>query len=200
MSKSLGNFFTVRDVAAQYGYEPIRYLMIASHYRSPINYNVEVIEQNVRALERLYTCREGIEFTANNAVGNLTEEEKATVAAFDRRREQFITVMDDDLNTADGISALFELARDINTAMAKNPSKELCDIALARFNELANVLGLLYEKKEDSLDSEVEDLIAQRTEARKNRDFAKADAIRDQLKAMGIVLEDTAQGVKWHRE
>jgi cysteinyl-tRNA synthetase len=200
MSKSLCNFFTFRDVAEKYGYEPIRYLMIASHYRSPINYNVEVIEQNVRALERLYTCREGIEFTAKNAQGSLRDEEKATVEAFDRRREQFITVMDDDLNTADDIAALFELARDINTAMAKNPSKELCDIALARFNELADVLGLLYEKKEDSIDSEVEALIEQRTNARKNRDFAEADRIRDQLKAMGIILEDTAQGVKWHRE
>ena len=199
MSKSLGNFFTVRDVAAKYGYEPIRYLMIASHYRSPINYNVEVIEQNVRALERLYTCREGIVFTAGSATGSLRPEEAETVAAFDRRRQQFIDVMDDDLNTADGIAALFELARDINTAMSRNPSKELCDIALARFNELAEVLGLLYEKKEDTLEQEVEDLIAQRTEARKNRDFARADAIRDTLKDMGIVLEDTPQGVKWHK-
>ncbi|MBR3843939.1 MAG: cysteine--tRNA ligase [Clostridia bacterium] len=200
MSKSLGNFFTVRDVAAQYGYEPIRYLMIASHYRSPINYNVEVIEQNQRALERLYTCREGVEFTLQNATGNLTAQEQETVAGFDKRKEQFIAAMDDDLNTADGISALFELARDINIAMTKSPSKELCEIALSRFNELANVLGLLYEKKVDSLDSEVEDLIAARTAARKNKDFAEADRIRDQLKAMGIVLEDTAQGVKWHKE
>ncbi len=200
MSKSLGNFFTVRDVAEKYGYEPIRYLMIASHYRSPINYNVEVIEQNVRALERLYTCRDGIEFTMKNAEGTLREEEKETVAAFDKRREQFIAAMDDDLNTADGISALFELARDINIAMTKNPSKELCQIALTRFMELADVLGLLYVKKEDSLDSQVEDLIQQRTAARKAKNFAEADRIRDLLKDMGIVLEDTAQGVKWKYE
>ncbi len=199
MSKSLGNFFTVRDVAEQYGYEPIRYLMIASHYRSPINYNVEVIEQNVRALERLYTCRDGIEFTMKNAQGVLREEENQTVAAFDKRREQFITAMDDDLNTADGISALFELARDINVAMTKNPSQELCQIALTRFMELADVLGLLYVKKDDSLDAQVEELIAQRTQARKDKNFAEADRIRDLLKDMGIVLEDTAQGVKWHR-
>lgn len=199
MSKSLGNFFTVRDVAEKYGYEPIRYLMIASHYRSPINYNVEVIEQNVRALERLYTCRDGIEFTMNNAEGVLKEEEKETVAAFDKRREQFITAMDDDLNTADGISALFELARDINVAMTKNPSKELCQIALTRFMELADVLGLLYVKKDDSLDSQVEELIAQRTQARKDKNFAEADRIRDLLKDMGIILEDTPQGIKWHK-
>ncbi len=199
MSKSLGNFFTVRDVAGQYGYEPIRYLMIASHYRSPINYNVEVIEQNVRALERLYTCRDGIEFTMKNAEGTLREEEYETITAFDKRREQFIAAMDDDLNTADGISALFELARDINIAMTKNPSKELCQIALTRFMELADVLGLLYVKKEDSLDSQVEELIEQRTAARKAKNFAEADRIRDLLKDMGIVLEDTAQGVKWHK-
>ena len=199
MSKSLGNFFTVRDVAEKYGYEPIRYLMIASHYRSPINYNVEVIEQNVRALERLYTCRDGIEFTMQSAEGVLKEEEKETVAAFDKRREQFITAMDDDLNTADGISALFELARDINVAMTKNPSKELCQIALTRFMELADVLGLLYVKKDDSLETEVEDLIAQRTAARKEKNFAEADRIRDLLKDMGIILEDTPQGIKWHK-
>jgi cysteinyl-tRNA synthetase len=129
----------------------------------------------------------------------LREEEKETVAAFDKRREQFITAMDDDLNTADGISALFELARDINVAMTKNPSKELCQIALTRFMELADVLGLLYVKKDDSLETEVEDLIAQRTAARKEKNFAEADRIRDLLKDMGIVLEDTAQGVKWHK-
>lgn len=199
MSKSLGNFFTVRDVANEYGYEPIRYLMIASHYRSPINYNVEVIEQNLRALERLYTCRDGIEFTMKNAEGVLREEEKETVAAFEKRREQFIDAMDDDLNTADGISALFELARDINVAMTKNPSKELCQIAYDRYMELADVLGLLYVKKDDSLDSQVEELIEQRTAARKEKNFAEADRIRDLLKDMGIVLEDTPQGVKWHK-
>lgn len=199
MSKSLGNFFTVRDVANEYGYEPIRYLMIASHYRSPINYNVEVIEQNLRALERLYTCRDGIEFTMKNAEGVLREEEKETVAAFEKRREQFIAAMDDDLNTADGISALFELARDINVAMTKNPSKELCQIALTRFMELADVLGLLYVKKDDSLDAQVEELIEQRTAARKAKNFAEADRIRDLLKDMGIILEDTPQGIKWHK-
>jgi cysteinyl-tRNA synthetase len=199
MSKSLGNFFTVRDVAEKYGYEPIRYLMIASHYRSPINYNVEVIEQNVRALERLYTCREGFEFTAKNAQGSLRDEEKATVEAFDRRREQFITAMDDDLNTADGIAAIFDLVRDINTFTAQPRTKDALEAAAKLFDELTDVMGIVYNRKQDNLDDEIEALIEERQQARKSRNFARADEIRDMLKAQGIVLEDTPQGVKWHR-
>ena len=200
MSKSLGNFFTVRDVAEKYGYEPIRFLMISSHYRSPINYNVEVIEQNVRSLERLYTCRDGIAFALENAKDKgLKTGEEQTVKIYDGRRDQFIAAMDDDLNTADGIAALFELVRDINTAMRNEPSQELCRISMERFEELAGVLGLVYEQKSDDLDEQVEALIAQRTQARKEKDFATADRIRDQLKDMGIILEDTPQGIKWHR-
>jgi len=199
MSKSLGNFFTVRDVAEKYGYEPIRFLMISSHYRGPINYNTEVLEQNRNALDRLYNCRDNILFVKENAQGSLTETEKEWVAKYDARREQFIEAMDDDLNTADGITALFELVRDINTALQNNPSLELCDISLERFTELCDVLGLVYVNEEKSLDSEVEDLIQKRTEARKAKNFAEADRIRDLLKDMGIVLEDTPQGVKWHK-
>lgn len=199
MSKSLGNFFTVRDVAEKYGYEPIRFLMISSHYRGPINYNTEVLEQNRNALDRLYTCRDNILFVKQNAKGNLTDAEKDWVAKYDARREQFIEAMDDDLNTADGITALFELVRDINTALQGNPSLELVDISFERFTELCDVLGLVYVNEEKSLDSEVEDLIAKRTEARKSKNFAEADRIRDLLKDMGIVLEDTPQGVKWHK-
>lgn len=199
MSKSLGNFFTVRDVAEKYGYEPIRFLMISSHYRGPINYNTEVLEQNRNALDRLYNCRDNMLFVKQNATGNLTDSEKEWVKKYDGRREQFIEAMDDDLNTADGISALFELVRDINSALQNNPSLELVDISLERFTELCEVLGLVYVKEEKSLDGEVEDLIAKRTEARKSKNFAEADRIRDLLKDMGIVLEDTPQGVKWHK-
>lgn len=202
MSKSLGNFFTVRDVAKEYGYEPIRYLMVASHYRSPINYSVEVIEQCKAALERLYTCRENLAFVLESAKPGEKPEDAAARERFEACRAHFVAAMEDDLNTADAISALFDLARDINTTVsaAKEPSKELAEFALSLFDELCGVLGLLYNRKTQTLDEEIEALIAQRAEARKNKDWATADKIRDELKARKIVLEDTPQGVKWRVE
>ena len=199
MSKSKGNFFTTRDVAKEYGYEPIRYLMLSSHYRSPINYSIEIIEQCKSALERLYNCRDNIRFMLEKSQGELKDSEKEIVSGFEKYRERFIEVMDDDLNTADAISVLFELVREINTALAGEPSKALVNAAQEIFTELTEVLGLVYVDKEDTLDEEIENLIAQRTAARKNKDWATADKIRDQLKAMNIVLEDTPQGIKWHR-
>ncbi len=199
MSKSKGNFFTTRDVAKEYGYEPIRYLMLSSHYRSPINYSIEIIEQCKAALERLYNCRDNIRFMLDKSQGELSDSEKVTVSNFAKYREKFIEVMDDDLNTADAISVLFELVREINTALSGEVSKELVKAAQDIFTELTEVLGLVYVEKEDTLDAEIENLIAQRTQARKNKDWATADKIRDQLKAMNIVLEDTPQGIKWHR-
>ncbi len=205
MSKSLGNFFTVRDVAKEYGYEPIRYLMIASHYRSPINYSVEVIEQCRAALERLYNCRGNLVFLLAHGAPGEAEGEAAVRERLETYRAKFIESMDDDLNTADALSALFDLARDVNaTFAAQAPSQELCGFALSLFDELAGVLGLVYRTEDGSLGSdesaEIEALIAQRTEARKNRDWATADRIRDELKARHVVLEDTPQGVKWHIE
>ena len=193
MSKSLNNFFTVREVAGVYGYEPIRYLMISSHYRSPINYSAEIIEQSRNALDRLYNCRENLVFRMKSAKSG----EKT--ADFSQFVDEFITAMDDDLNTADAIAALFNLTREINTMLGGNPTKEDCEEALRVFTELSGVLGLVYNVKEDNIDEQVEEMIRQRTEARKNRDFATADAIRDKLKEMGITLEDTPQGVKWTR-
>ena len=201
MSKSLGNFFTVRDVAEKYGYEPIRYLLISAQYRSPINYSTDIIEQCIAALNRLYTCRDSLDFELKNAVDEEHDGDKAIIDGFDKYREQFISAMDDDLNTADAIASIFELVRDINTnVVGKTPSKALVEGAIAMFDELTGVLGLVYNRKTETLDSDVEALIEARTNARKEKNWAEADRIRDQLKEMGIVLEDTAQGVKWHRE
>lgn len=194
MSKSLGNFFTVRDVAEKYGYEPIRYLMISSQYRSPINYSVDIIEQSKNSLERLYTCRDNLDFALKSAPeGGETPEFLA------KRRQEFIDAMEDDLNTADALAAVFMLVRDINTAIASGAAKETLLAAADLFDQLTGVLGLVYNRKTGALDSEIEELIEKRTAARKAKDFKTADEIRDRLKEMGILLEDTPQGVKWTR-
>ncbi len=201
MSKSLGNFFTVRDVANEYGYEPIRYFLISSHYRSPINYSVDIIEQCKASLVRLYNCRESLDFALKNAADTVPADAEEIKKVIDGRRDQFVRVMDDDLNTADAITAVFELVKDINTkVITDEPSKELVEYATNLFDELTGVLGLVYNRKTESLDDEIEKLIEARTQARKDRNWAEADRIRDELKAQGIVLEDTPQGVKWHRE
>lgn len=201
MSKSLGNFFTVRDVAEKYGYEPIRYLLISAQYRSPINYSTDIIEQCISALNRLYTCRDSLDFELKNASDAEHDGDRAIIDGFGKYREQFIDAMDDDLNTADAIASIFELVRDINTnVVGKTPSKALVEGAISVLDELTGVLGLVYNRKTETLDSDIEALIEARTNARKEKNWAEADRIRDQLKEMGIVLEDTAQGVKWHRE
>ena len=200
MSKSLGNFFTVRDVAEKYGYEPIRYLMISSQYRSPINYSVDIIEQCKASLQRLYTCRDSLDFALKNATDAVLENAEDIKKQLNSRREQFIEAMDDDLNTADGIAAVFELVKDINVNVINSGSAELIKFAASLFDELTNVLGLVYNRDTGNLDEEVEKLIEARQNARKEKNWAEADRIRDELKAQGIVLEDTPQGVKWHRE
>lgn len=201
MSKSLGNFKTVREIAEFYGYEVIRYFLISSHYRSPINYSLDIIEQCKSALDRLYTCRESLDFAAKNAVTDTADGDAEFINELDKRREQFIAAMDDDLNTADGLAAIFELTKDINTKILdKNASKAVCEHAASLYDELCGVLGILYNKKENTLDAEVEALIQQRQDARKNKDWATADKIRDDLKAMGIILKDTPQGVTWSKE
>lgn len=201
MSKSLGNFFTVRDVAEKYGYEPIRYLMISSHYRSPINYSVDVIEQCKAGLSRLYTCRDGLDFALKNSVEKSNPRDEKIKEELSLRREQFIKAMDDDFNTADALAAVFDLVRDINISIIKeSSSQELCQFAIDLFDELCEVLGLVYNRTAQSIDDEIEELIEKRNQARKDKDFKLADEIRDSLKAQGITLEDTPQGVKWHRE
>lgn len=201
MSKSLGNFKTVREIAEAYGYEVIRYFLISANYRSPINYSIDIIEQCKNALERLYTCRESLDFALKNAPEEDGENDAMMTALFSSRRHEFINAMDDDLNTADAIAALFELTKDINTnVLGKNASKAVCTRAADIFDELCSVLGLLYNRKDAVLSDEIEALIAKRQEARKNKDWATADKIRDELKAQGIILKDTAQGVTWTKE
>ena len=200
MSKSLGNFKTVREIANVYGYEVIRYFLISSHYRSPINYSLDIIEQCKSALERLYTCRESLDFAIKNAESGI-EDDKDILALIEERHQQFINAMDDDLNTADGLAAIFDLVKDINTKILDKPvSKAVCERAAKLFDELCDVLGILYNRKSNDLDAEIEALIAQRQEARKNKDWATADKIRDDLKARGIILKDTPQGVTWTKE
>ena len=201
MSKSLGNFFTVRDVADQYGYEPIRYLMISCQYRSPINYSFDAIEQCKASLERLYTCRNNMDFSLQNAVDAAGEKDAEIIAAIDSKKEKFIEAMEDDLNTGEALGAIFELVKEINLNVNDGvQSKALVEYAIKVFDELMNVLGLLYNRNaEKSLDDEIEALIQARNDARKAKNWAEADRIRDELKAQGIVLEDTPQGVKWHR-
>ncbi len=201
MSKSLGNFKTVREIAGVYGYEVIRYFLISAHYRSPINYSIDIIEQCKSALERLYTCRDSLDFALKNATEESGKNDDELINMFESRKTEFITAMDDDLNTADGIAALFELTKDINThILSKKVSKAVCEKAAQIFDEICNVLGLLYNRRNNELSSDIEALISEREQARKNKDWATADKIRDDLKARGIILKDTPQGVTWTKE
>lgn len=196
MSKSLGNFFTAREVAEKYGYETVRYMMIQAHYRSPINYCVELLEACKASLERLYNCRETLDRAIANAKdGEISESAKNL---FDTRRQQFITAMDDDLNTADAISFIFELVRDLNTMSSDNSvSKQQLQAGADLFDELTGVLGLMYNRrKADEIPEEVLELAEQRKSARKEKNFALADEIRDKITALGYSIKETRQGTE----
>ena len=199
MSKSLGNFFTVREIGEKYDLQVLRFFMLSAHYRSPLNFSAEIMESSKNALERILTAVETLDRLAANASGELTEEEKAALEEMKQFRTKFEEAMDDDLNTADAVSAIFELVKFANTKADENSSKAFTETLKKEIAELCDILGLKTEKKEENLDAEVEALIEQRQAARKAKDFAKADEIRDKLLAMGIQLKDTREGVQWKR-
>ncbi|WP_278681833.1 cysteine--tRNA ligase [Paraclostridium bifermentans] len=200
MSKSKGNFFTVRDIADKYDLEVVRFFMLSAHYRNPVNFSDEMLSQSKAGLERLYNTKEKLEFTLSNLkVTDIKEDEKSLIEELNSFREKFIAAMDDDINTADAISSIFELARFINTNVNEESSIEFAKMCLGEFEELTNVLNIVNKKQEEVLDSDIEKLIQDRTNAKKNKDFALADEIRNKLLEKGIVLEDTRQGTKWKR-
>lgn len=202
MSKSLGNFFTVRDISNKYDLGLVRFFLLATQYRNPVNFSDTVLEQAKAGLERLTNARDNAEFILGNlADSSLRDEEKDMVAGLDKYRERFIEAMDDDLNTADAISVIFELAKFMNTNISDQSSKEFVQLNLDIFNELTGVLNIANKsvEEDDSLSQKVEDLIAKRAQAKKEKNFVLADQIRDELTAMGIAIEDTRQGVKWKR-
>ena len=195
MSKSLGNFFTVRDILKEYDGEIIRFFMLSAHYRSPINFADTLMAQAKSAVERVYTCIENLEFLKDS--GKDAEFDPALRAKLDGCRDKFKAAMDDDLNTADAIAAIFDIVYIANTEITSASGKEAIDYALSLIRELGGVLGLFIKQEKKSLDAEVEELIEKRQAARAAKDWATADAIRDKLKEMNIILKDTPDGVKW---
>ncbi|MBQ9272776.1 MAG: cysteine--tRNA ligase [Mogibacterium sp.] len=197
MSKSLGNFFTVRDIREQYSGDVIRFFLLSGHYRSPINFSDTLMEQSKQGYDRIATAIETLEFLAQNGSDEPFENEAEMLAALDKHKEKFIEVMDDDLNTADGIAAIFELVSDINLAVKDGSSRTYAKEALARIKELTDVLGIFGgSDEEEGLGDDIQALIDERQAARKEKNWARADEIRDQLAAMGITLKDTPQGVQ----
>lgn len=200
MSKSKGNFFMVREAAQAYGYETIRMFMLSAQYRTPLNYSEESLMMTKSSLARLYTAAENLQFLLDHQTGDtMTEAEQAKAASFDQYRTKFIEAMDDDLNTADALAAIFELVREINTAVKDpNCTHAFVQSCFDHMMELCGVLGLVDHLEKKTIDSEIEDLIAQRTAAKKAKNFAEADRIRDYLlNEKGIVIKDTRQGTQW---
>ena len=203
MSKSLGNFRTVRDLLGAYDGEVLRFLILSGQYRGPIDFGEEILTQSQNGLNRMRNAKRNLKHLIATGSGTMTRDEKETLADFDRFREKFIEVMDDDLNTADAISVIFELITAVNTAVKDGASKEFAQKCLDLLMELATILGLLQQDPEaevTEVDPEIQALIDERQAARKAKNFARADEIRDQLKAKGITLKDTPQGVQIIRE
>ncbi len=198
MSKSLDNFFTVREIGEQMDLEIVRFFMLAAHYRGPVNYSKEMLDQAKAGMERLYNSRDMLEFLIKNADGALREDERADYERLASFKDEFIRAMDDDLNTADALAAIFELVSHINTTANEKSSKEYLEKASAIFSELTGVMNII-QKRESFDERAIEELIEQRAEAKRSKDFAKADEIRDRLKEMGIELLDTRAGTTYKR-
>ena len=200
MSKSLGNFFTVREISEKYDLQVLRFFMLSAHYRSPLNFSADLMEAAKNGLERICNAVDNLKHCAACAKTEaLTEQEREALAEVAALAAKFDEAMDDDFNTADAISVVFELVRFANTKTDENSSKAFVQQILDKLLELGDILGLIFEKKEEILDDEIEQLIAERQAARKARDFQRADEIRSMLLEKGIVLEDTREGVKWKR-
>lgn len=198
MSKSLGNFFTVRDVAKEYDYEVIRFFMLSAHYRNPINFSKDLMEQSKNALGRIYTCLESLTFMMDNGLeGKPTEAENKDFEAIEAYKKGFTDAMDDDLNTASAISAIFDIVKEANLRLGDGKfTKEHIKRVIDLIKELGDVLGILKKEIKKPIPQEIQELIDKRTEARKNKDFAESDRIRDLLLEKGVILKDTREGVQ----
>lgn len=195
MSKSLGNFFTVREIAEKYPLQVIRFFMLSAHYRSPLNFSADLVEASKNGLERILTAVDRLKSIS----GTEGEVDKAVADEMDAFVKKYEAAMDDDLNTADAISVIFELVKYANVNVTEKSTKATVELVLNTVTKLCDILGIITEKKKEILDSDIEALIEERQAARKAKNFARADEIRDQLSDMGIILEDTREGVKWKR-
>jgi cysteinyl-tRNA synthetase len=200
MSKSLGNFFTVRDIAEKYDLQVLRFFMLSAHYRSPLNFSAELMDAAKNGLERIVTAGDTLRRLMEAAAdGRMSEAEQAAYAATEEFVKKFEAAMEDDANTADAVSAVFELVKYANTNASSENSREYLQKLYGRLNTLCDVLGIVLEREEELLDADIEALIQERTDAKKAKNFARADEIREELKNRGIILEDTREGVKWKR-
>ena len=199
MSKSLGNFLTVREISEKYDLQVLRFFMLSAHYRSPLNFSADLMEAAKNGLDRIVTCAHNLSYLKEKAQGSITPEEQKLSEEAKQYEVRFDEAMDDDFNSADAIAVVFELVKFINSNTSEESSKEYLEVLYKELAELTDVLGLIIEKKEEILDSDIEKLIAERQAARKEKNFARADEIRNELLEKGIVLEDTREGVKWKR-
>lgn len=200
MSKSLNNFFTVREISQEMDLEIVRFFMLSAHYRGPVNYSKDLLDSAKAGMMRLYNSRDRLEFLISNASGEILGNEQENLKQLSKFKQMFTSAMDDDLNTADGITAIFELVSFINTTANESSSKSYLEALKLEFENLTGILGIIQKRQEaNSEDEKIEELINQRTQAKKDKDFAQSDKIRDELKTMGIELLDTRQGTTWKR-